>query len=158
MKLFKVDLNLLKEFPRISELITKNENSFLTINNSGDVLKQLPFQEHLSKLKMSGKSNKKVTTMFVELFDNLKMKSDYGCLTDSMQIHAMFSAEKKSDSQLPHTDYQYKFPKAKDNFLAWTAVIPVTKAGSWPHLWYICNFYCSCIVLKNCTMYLWFIC
>jgi hypothetical protein len=64
------------------------------------------------------------------------MKSDYGCKTDKIISHAMFTAKDSYDSQVPHTDYPFKMPSKKEHFYAWTAIIPLTEAGSWLHVWY----------------------
>ncbi len=138
MKMFEVHDELVDEFHKIVEKIKEKEAEFDTISKSNGSLKQKSFNSVLNKLKSLGEGTQTQTLLsaFIELFNYLGMKLEHGCNTGAVVSHAMFTAKDTYDSQVTHTDYPYKMPMKKGQFYAWTAVIPLTEAGSWLHLWY----------------------
>jgi hypothetical protein len=137
---------LLKVFPQMSTEISKMEKSFHTIKKTENTLKQLKFNDKLNQLKLEriGKRGNVVKasamSYFVNLFNKLKVDKDIGVDTDSILCHAMFTAKDEYKSQGPHSDYDYqvlvKDQEGTDKcFYAWTALLPITPAGSWLHIW-----------------------
>lgn len=127
----KVPQDVQQHFPSILQILEKNKKNFEMINNSEEILWQLPVGK---LIRNDSKIQEDLKSFFKELNEKNDHKWDESFLFTGMQTRVKDNS--KLYSQMPHTDYQNKFIRKPHQTLAWAAVMPLTEHGSWLYVWF----------------------
>ena len=110
--------------------IEKKDKCFVSIKNTNDHLKQW-------SLILPSKINwvKDMYNECTAYFNTCGFDETIGIQNHAIRATALYTANRDYSNQAPHTDYALKIVTKENSFLAWTAHMPVTRDGSWIHVW-----------------------